>query len=381
MIYRPIGKTGMSASIVGLGAEHLDNRPYEVAEEVIDAALECDINIIDVFMPGRPVRENISRALKGRRDQVLLQGHVGSVDLREQYDRTRDVAVCRRYFEDLLRIFKTDYIDLGMMFFIDTEEDYQGVFETDYITYVQKLKEEGKIRAIGASSHNPRMAARIVETGAIELLMFSTNPAFDMLSYDADIGDAMTGKLDRTHFDGMDPDRVRLYQLCESKGLAITTMKTLGAGKLLSPEFSPFDQPLTVGQCIHYALTRPAVVSTLIGCSTREQVLEAVNYLNLTDEERDYSEAIRTTKGSMSGQCVYCNHCLPCPSQIDIAATIRMLDIASLDTNNIPTQIREQYEATPHKASQCIECGSCEGKCPFSVHVIDKMQSATSLFE
>ena len=68
MIYRPIGKTGMSASIIGLGAEHLDNRPYEVCEEVIDAALEHDINIIDVFMPGTTVRENISKALKGRRD-------------------------------------------------------------------------------------------------------------------------------------------------------------------------------------------------------------------------------------------------------------------------------------------------------------------------
>ena len=381
MLFRPIGKTGMSASIVGLGAEHLDNRPYEVAEEVIDAALEHGINIIDVFMPGKPVRENISRALKGRRDQVLLQGHVGSVDLRQQYDRTRDVDICRKYFEDLLRIFKTDYIDLGMMFFIDTEEDYQGVFETDYITYVQKLKEEGKIRAIGASSHNPRMAARIVETGTIELLMFSTNPAYDMLSHDADIGDAMAGRLDRSYFDGMDPDRVRLYQLCESKGIAITTMKTLGAGKLLSPEFTPFDKPLSVGQCIHYALTRPAVVSTLIGCNTREQVLEAVNYLNLTDEERDYSEAIRTAKGSLSGQCVYCNHCLPCPAEINIAATIKMLDIASLDPNNIPTQIRDEYEASLSKASDCTECGSCEAKCPFSVQVIDKMHSAVALLE
>jgi len=65
MIYRPIGKTGMSASIIGLGTEHLDNRPYEQCEEVIDAALESGINIMDVFMPGTPVRDNISNALKG----------------------------------------------------------------------------------------------------------------------------------------------------------------------------------------------------------------------------------------------------------------------------------------------------------------------------
>lgn len=381
MIYRTIGTTGMSASIIGLGAEHLDNRPYEQCEEVIDAALECDINIIDVFMPGAPVRENISRALKGRRDKVLLQGHIGSVDIREQYDRTRDVTICRKYFENLLRAFRTDYIDLGMMFFIDTEEDFKGVFETEYISYVQKLKQEGKIRAIGASSHNPEMAARVVETGTIELLMFSINIAFDMLPADVYIPSVMDEKIDSSQFKGIEPRRARLYELCASKNIAITTMKTLGAGKLLSPDFSPFDRPLTVAQCIHYALTRPAVVSTLIGCRNRGEVLEAVNYLNLTDEQRDYSEAVKTFKTTLNAKCVYCNHCLPCPSQIDIAAVTKLLDIAALDENNVPAEIREQYNTVTHKASECIACGNCEARCPFDVKVIGNMNRAVRLFE
>ena len=56
MQYRSIGKTGMSASVIGLGAEHLDNKPYETVEIIINAALEQGFNIIDVFMPGRTVR-------------------------------------------------------------------------------------------------------------------------------------------------------------------------------------------------------------------------------------------------------------------------------------------------------------------------------------
>ena len=381
MIYRPIGKTGMSASIIGLGTEHLDNRPYGECDEVIEAALEHGINIMDVFMPGTPVRDNISKALKGRRDKVLLQGHIGSVDIREQYDRTRDVPTCRKYFDNLLRSFKTDYIDLGMMFFIDTEEDYKGVFETEYISYVQKLKQEGKIRAIGASSHHPEMAARIVETGTIELLMFSTNLAYDMLPSDIYLPSVMGEKIDDAQFKGIDPKRAHLYELCENKGVAITTMKTLGAGKLLSLEFSPFEKTLTVGQCIHYALTRPAVVSSLIGCRTRGEVLQAVNYVNLTDEQRDYTKAIKTFKGSLSGKCMYCNHCLPCPSNIDIAATTKLLDIAALDENNVPLQIREQYDSILHKASECIACGNCESRCPFSVKVIENMEKAARIFK
>jgi len=380
MIYRPIGKTGMSASVIGLGTEHLDHKPYEVCEEVISTALDAGINIMDVFMPGKPVRENIGRVLRGKREKVLIQGHIGSVEKDGQYDRTRDVDLCRRYFEELLRCLETDYIDFGMMFFIDTENDYRGVFETKYIDYVLKLKEEGKIRAIGASSHNPITAARVVETGVIDLLMFALNPAYDMLASDVSLDETLGGKLDASRFENINPERYHLYQLCESKGVAITTMKTLGAGKLLSPEFVPFLKPLTVAQCIHYALTRPAVVSTMIGCSTREHVLEAVNYLNLSDEERDFSEVIKAGKSSLSGQCMYCNHCLPCPAGIDIAATLRLLDIASLDTSSIPEGIRQQYNELDKTASACIECGNCEERCPFDVAVIEHMHRAVELF-
>ena len=57
-------------------------------------------------------------------------------------------------------------------------------------------------------------------------------------------------------------------------------MKTLGGGKLISEKHTPFNKPLTVHQCIHYALTRPAVASVLVGCQNRKQVEEAASYLN-----------------------------------------------------------------------------------------------------
>jgi hypothetical protein len=379
MIYRPIGKTGMSASVIGLGGEYLDHRPYETSEEVVGAALEHGINIIDVFMPGTPVRENIAKALKGKRDKVLIQGHIGSVDRDGQYHRTREVKECNAYFEDLLRCFG-GYIDLGMMFFIDTEEDYRESFEAEFLSYVRQLKQDGKIRAIGASCHDPEMGARIVETGIVDVIMFSVNIAYDMLPSDVYIIDVME-ELDASRFRGIEPKRARFYELCENRGVAITTMKTLGAGKLISPEFSPFSEPLSVGQCIHYALSRPAVVSTLIGCKTRGEVEEAVRYLDMTDEERDYSRAIKGFKGDWSAKCMYCNHCLPCPSEIDIAAVTRMLDVASLDESNISAELKGRYGKLAYMASECIECGACEERCPFGVKVIENMRNAARLFE
>ena len=378
MEYRQIGRTGLQAGVVGLGCEHLDGKPYAVVEETIHAALDNGINLMDLFMPGEEVRSNIGRALAGRRDRMMIQGHICSVDLNQQYDISRDPAVCRRYFETLLRCLRTDYIDFGMLFFVDSAADYSAAFESDILEYAQDLKRRGVIRAIGASSHNPVTARRIVESGVVDLLMFSINPAFDMMPPDSELekmigapGELMTG---------MNPVRAELYRLCEQRGVGITVMKSLGAGKLISPEHTPFCKPLTVAQCIHYALTRPAVVSALVGCCSAAQVREAVGYLELSDAERDYAPIVGSRRNDFKGNCVYCNHCRPCPAGIDIAAVNKYLDIAKLEESTIPPSIAQHYRALEHTTSQCIGCGSCEKRCPFGVPVIENMKLAARLF-
>jgi predicted aldo/keto reductase-like oxidoreductase len=290
------------------------------------------------------------------------------------------MTIVKKNFENYLTSMGTDYIDFGMLFFIDSEEDYRDTFDGGLADYALELKKKGVIRAIGASSHNPVIATKVVNSGIVDSLLFSINPAFDLYPVeDYTLGALETG-LDSSKFVGIDPDRAAFYRLCEQKNVGITVMKTLCSGKLLSPEQTPFKKPLSVGQCIHYALTRPAVASVLIGSSTPDEVAESVAYLNLSDEERDYSEAISAFQGKFSGSCVYCNHCLPCPSEIDVAALTKYLDIAKLDENSIPPSIRHHYESLERKGSDCIQCGSCMERCPFSVDIMGNMQKAQSLF-
>jgi hypothetical protein len=378
MIYREIGRTGRKASIIGLGCEHLDRKPYDQIKSTIDAALDQGINILDVFMPGTEVRENIAKALGNRRSGVMIQGHIGSTDVRQQYDISRDLPTVQKYFEGLLRLF--GYIDFGMMFFIDSENDYKGVFETSFADYVQQLKEKGDIRHIGFSSHNPEMAARVIETGIPEMLLFSINLAFDLCPIETYTLELLGKELDASAFRGLDPKRAALYKLCEQKGVGITVMKTLGAGKLISAEHTPFNQPMTVTQCIHYALTRPAVASVLLGCKTAEEVMDAVSYLHKSDEEKDYTPVLGTLRNDFKGNCVYCSHCQPCPVEIDIAAVNKYLDIARLDEANIPPSIRSHYAALAAGGKDCIGCGSCESRCPFGVKIIENMAAAARIF-
>lgn len=380
MEYRNIGKTGMAASIIGLGAEHLDGKPYAMAEETIHAALDHGINIIDVFMPGDEVRQNIGKALGNRRKDVIIQGHIGSVDLSQQYDISRDLPTCKKYFEKLLKNLGTDYIDVGMLFFMDSDEAIREIQSNGIVDYVLELKQKGIIRAIGTSSHNPTVARKVLETGMIDLMMFSINPAFDMTPPEKHVLTTFDDQqFAEQQYITIDPIRADLYKYCEQKEIAITVMKTLGGGRLLSAEHSPFKKAMSVTQCIHYALTRPGVVSALIGCQSAKQVEEAISYLNTSDADRDYMDIISGYQGELSGKCVYCNHCQPCPVEIDIAMVNKYLDIAVLDTNNIPPSIIQHYRSLPTNGADCISCGSCEEKCPFSVPIIENMERAAKL--
>jgi predicted aldo/keto reductase-like oxidoreductase len=370
----------MSASVVGLGAEHLQAKPYETAKEVIDAALDSGINIVDCFMPGAEVRRNIGKAIAGRRGELLIQGHIGSTERNGQNDISRDLPTCKRYFEELLSCLGTDYIDLGMLFFIDSQRDFDSVFGGEIIEYALGLKKAGVIRALGASSHNPMTARKVVETGLVDMIMFSINPAYDMTPATSNVLDSIEGGFKEDELQGIAPERASLYALCEARGVGITVMKSLGAGRLLSRERSPFGSALSVHQCVHYALSRPAVASVLVGCSTGAQVAEAARYVDMGEEELDYSGVLAGARGSLKGNCVYCNHCLPCPSGIDIAAVNRYLDIALLDSANVPPSVAQHYSSLAAGGSACVACGSCESKCPFSVPVIANMEKAARIF-
>ena len=223
MIYRALGNTGMQASIIGLGMEYLDGKPYEVVDEVISAAIDHGINMADLFMPGEAVRRNIGRALKGRRDKLQIQGMIGAVDLREQYDISRDLPTCKKYFENLMKALETDYIDCGMLFYMDSQEHLDQVIDNGIYDYALKLKKDGVIRSIGASSHNPLIARKMVEQGMLDTLLFSINPAFDMRPADENL-DSMWDSISDGRLAGVDPQRAALYLACELRGVGFTVM-------------------------------------------------------------------------------------------------------------------------------------------------------------
>ncbi len=242
------------------------------------------------------------------------------------------------------------------------------------------MKTTGVIRHIGMSSHNPHIARKAVESGMVDVLMFSINPAYDMERAETDIYDLMEFRGMETGGLVVDEARQRLYSACEAAGVAITVMKPLGAGTLLKAERSPFGVAMTVPQCIQYCLDRNGVKVVIVGCHTVSEVLEAAKYCDTPISERSYAHIFGAGAAvHMTGRCMYCNHCQPCPAHIDIAAVTKFLDLAA-QQDSVPETVAQHYWSLSATADDCLMCGRCEPNCPFGVKVRDNMARARELF-
>jgi uncharacterized protein len=382
MIFRILGKTGIRVSAIGIGGEGFENRSYEDCEKIIDCAMNEGINFIDIYNSNPDIRSNVGKALsKYPRDSFVVEGHICSMWDNGQYRRTRNIDEIRNAYEDFFTRMRLDYVDVGMIHYVDDKRDFENIFGGKIIEYVKDLKEKGIIRSIGMSTHNPDIAFMAAETELVDVILFSINPAYDMLPASEDINILFEKSTFDRIYEGVDPKRNKLYQTCQNTGVALTVMKGYAAGVLLSDIRSPFGKAMTPVQCLHYCLTRPAVASVLVGVSSTDEVLAAAAYSQASDKEKDYSEILANTpKSSFHGHCMYCGHCAPCSVKIDIAAVNKYLDLAQIQ-RNVHETLRDHYDLLEHHADECVECGICMKNCPFGVDVISKMKQAVNLFK
>lgn len=380
MEYRELGRTGIKVSVIALGCEGFVANEGVLTEQLLNAAEQGGINCIDLYAPQPEMRSRLGKWLRGRRGKFVLQAHLCTVWQEGQYKRTREIGEVKASFEDLLTRLATDYIDIGMIHYVDSLEDWEAVAGGPVMAYAREMQAQGKIRYIGLSSHNPAAAMQSVQSGLIDVLMFSVNPCYDLQPANEDCYALWDGKNYDRQLVNMDPEREALYETCSRLGVAITVMKAFGGGDLLDEELSPAGKALTVNQCLHYALTRPGVAAVMSGAHTVDELEKCLEYTTAADVEKDYAAAFAALpKISWEGHCMYCGHCAPCPQGIDVAAVTKFLNLTKAQ-NSVPETVREHYAALRHHAGECVKCGACEKRCPFKVTVIQNMQEAVKVF-
>lgn len=380
MKYRNLGNTGLKVSEIGMGCEGFAEDNCRNAKILIDLAEEKGINYFDLYASNPEVRASVGKALTGRREKFFIQSHICSVWKNGQYKRSRDINEVKAGFEEMISLLQTDYIDVGMIHYVDSMKDWESIVNGPVLPYVLELKKSGIIHHIGLSSHNPQVALEAVNSGHIEVLMFSVNPCYDLQPASEDVEDLWRDENYAAHLVNMDPKRQELYETCQRLGVGITVMKAFGGGDLLDASMSPAGKALTVNQCLHYALTRPAVASVLAGAHTAEQLNISIAYEDASEEEKDYAAAFASFPNiSWKGHCMYCSHCAPCPKEIDVASVTKYLNLARAQ-GDVPETVREHYGLLAHHAGECIQCGACETRCPFEVPVMENMKAAKEVF-
>lgn len=370
MEYRALGRTGLQVSAISLGTEHLLDQPREHAVSVIHAAIEQGINYFDVFWAHPHFRDAMGAAFQGHRDQVTLAAHLGATVEDGQGARTRDPQLATLFFHDFLTRYHTDHTDILMLHNSDEQADYDAITRPGGLAdLADRFRQEGKARFIGFSGHTVSTALQAVQSGRIDLLMFPVNLA----------GHGVPGKSE-------------LLNACVAHNVALVAMKPYAGGMLFMKEHEmnmniwtsgggdyklvkPFS--VTPVRCLAYTLAQTGVSIALPGCRTVGELNDALAYWQATEEEKDFSSLLAGFQQYVPGECVYCNHCLPCPSHIDIGQTIRLYEMGR---RRLTDEVRAAYRAMLTNASDCIQCGDCEVRCPFGVSTIEKIEQAAQLF-
>jgi len=155
MSYRPLGRSGLVVSVVGLGCNNFGRKlDADGSRAVVDAALDVGINLFDTAdiygTPHGTSEEMLGAALKGRRDDVVLATKFG-MDMAGMNGPDHGARGSRSYIiravEASLRRLDTDYIDLYQM---HTPDPATPIDET--LSALDDLVHAGKVRYLGNSN-------------------------------------------------------------------------------------------------------------------------------------------------------------------------------------------------------------------------------------
>lgn len=249
MPVRPLGKTGVNVSIVGLGGAHIGKQKDEAESiRIIRAAVDRGINFLDNCWD---YNEGKSEERMGK---ALLDGYRQKVTLMTKLDgRTKEPAT--QQLEQSLRRLRTDVIDLVQIHEVIRMEDPAACFrEGGCVEALVAARKAGKIRFIGFTGH---------KDPGIHLAMLKAADdhgfAFDTVQMPLNVMDA--------HFNSFEKN---VLPVALQKGMGVLGMKSIGSGIILE------SKTVTAVECLHYAMNlRTSCVIT--GCDSMGVLDQAID--------------------------------------------------------------------------------------------------------
>lgn len=367
MQYRTLGKTGISISTLGFGAMRLpqivsDGKQVFDTDEsikIIRRAYELGVNYIDTapyYCEGES-EIIVGKAIKGIRDKVYISTKNPIEDDSGEHFMQR--------LEKSLKKLDTDYIDFYHMWGISWEQFVDKInVKNGPLEFAQRAKEQGIIKHISFSFHDkPENMIKLINTGYFETVLCQYN------------------MLDRSN-----EAAIAHAHKC---GLGVVVMGPVGGGRLGEP--SPVIQKLIPGGskssaelALRFVISNPNVTCALSGMGSIEMVEQNVqtasNTAELTAVELDsINSAMEQNKKLADLYCTGCNYCMPCPQEVNIPLNFQLMNYHKVyglteHAKGAYQQIGKFDWMKGKQASECIDCGICEEKCPQKLNIREQLK-------
>ncbi len=333
MEYRILGRTGLKVSRMGFGGIPIQRIDAKGTRALMLRLRDEGINYIDTAR-GYTVSESyLGEALEGIRGDFILAT--------KSMSRTKEAMA--KDIDISLGNLRTDYIDLYQVHNPSVAQLEQVVAPGGALEALQEAKAAGKIGHIGLTAHSLEVFTMGLEMPWVETIMFPYNI--------------------------VESQGIDLIAKCAEKGIGFIDMKPLAGGAIEDATLA-----------LRYVCANDNVTITIPGMAELaelDQNLAAVNDTTpLTDADFARMDAIRKELGTHF--CRRCNYCAPCTVGISIPSCF--LFQGYLQRYGLADWAKGRYAAMSVKASACIGCGACEGRCPYSLPIRDMLKKVAQDF-
>ncbi len=334
MEYTVLGKTGLKISRMGFGGIPIQKVDAAVTRTLMEKLLSQGINYIDTARGYTVSEQYLGEALEGIRDRFVL----ATKSMARTADAmAKDIDVSRKNL-------KTDYIDLYQIH-NPTMADLDAVVASGgALEALLAARAEGKIGHIGVTAHSTAVFERALNMDWVETIMFPYNI--------------------------VETQGEELIARCKEKNIGFICMKPLAGGALdnapIALRFVVQNKNISV------------VIPGMYDVSEIDQNAAALSDSSpLTAEETTAIDAIRKELGTQF--CRRCNYCQPCTVGINISGIF--LFEGYLKRYGLGDWAKARYATLNKRASDCIECGVCEKRCPYNLPIREMLKRCSKEFD
>jgi uncharacterized protein len=379
MQYRSFGKLDWKVSALGFGCMRLpttDSAPIsanvveEEAIQMIRYAIDNGVNYVDsayVYHSGKS-EVVLGKALRdGYRDKVKVatKAPVMLIKTAEDYDK---------FLDEQLKRLGVDTIDFYLFHGL-SKSSWAKVKSQNLLGRAEAALQAGKIGHIGFSFHDRYEVFEEIVNG-----------------YDG-------WSMCQIQYNFMDTDNqagTKGLKLAASRGTSVVIMEPLLGGKLANPPQEIRKQlndsgyiGSTVDLAFQWLWDQPEVSVVLSGMSTMDQVVANVQLANkssigsLSGMETGLIEKMKLFyKERTAIPCTDCGYCMPCPNSVNIPTNLKLYnDGAMYGSFNEAKRIYHLFLQPEQRAENCIQCKTCEEKCPQKIPISEWMLKIQEKFK